>query len=84
MIRMTLRKYFGRLKLDPLLLGPSHIVRPKQALHLQWKLDPGTWVRGKQLLVNRDVQHTAKDRSSWWTVAGVSRSSSTTPAAVLN
>jgi hypothetical protein len=36
-------------------------VRPKQALQLHWKLDPGTRVRGKQFLANRDVQHTAQD-----------------------
>src|SRR5579872_2730673 len=32
----------GGLKLNPLLLRPSHLVRPKQSLHLDRKLHSGT------------------------------------------
>jgi hypothetical protein len=48
------------LKLDPLLLGPTHVVRPKQPLNLDRELHPGAWVGRQQFIVDRDVQHTAK------------------------
>src|SRR5439155_18871595 len=50
-----------RLKFDPLLLGPAHIVRPKQPLHLYGKLHTRTGVGWEQFLPNCHIQHTTKN-----------------------
>jgi hypothetical protein len=49
------------LKLDPLLLRPRHVVRPKQPCHLHRKLHPRTRVGGEQFLPNCDVHHAPQD-----------------------
>ena len=61
MIRTMLRKVLGCLELDPLLLRPRHIVRPKQPLHLYGKLHSRAGVRREQLFPNCDVHHTSKN-----------------------
>ncbi len=62
MIQMDdIAQVIGRLELDPLLLGPCHVMRAEQPLHLHGKLHTRTWIGREQLLANCDIHHTAKN-----------------------